>query len=149
MKTRLIWYPALLLILLALILVACGGGDSVSFGDIPVYEGAVAIEPGQNDFADLVANLMSDASSTEDATSDVELYTAPEGTTWDDIKAYYDGELSDTDWESDTSLSQSNEAVSIAGWTRGSGGSEQALLIGHTADPLSSNAFIIVVLLTE
>ena len=149
MKTRNVLHSALPLILLALLLVACGGGDSVSFSDVPVYTEAVAIEPGQNEFADLVADLMSDASAAEEATSEVELYTAPEGTTWDDIKAFYDGQLNDTDWESDASLNQSNEAVSIAGWTRGSGTNEQALLVGHTIDPLGSDAFIIVVLLTE
>ena len=148
MKTPKASFFVLLLIVLALIVAACGG-ESVPFEDVPIYEGATAIEPGQNEFADLIANLMSDASTTEEATADIELYIAPEGTTWDDIQAFYDGQLSDTDWEPDASLSQSNEAVSMTGWTRGSGANEQALLVGHTVDPLGADAFIIVVLLTE
>ena len=97
---------------------------------------------------------MRDASAAEPnevgpATSEVELYTSPEGATWNDVKAFYDSQLSDTDWELDESLSQSNDVINMAGWTRGSGSNEQALLVGYTADPLGSDSFIIVVLLTE
>ena len=150
MRSRRLFYLAFPLLLLVLLGLACGGSsEPVTFSDLPVYSGATAIRAGDNAFADLMAELMQGAATSEEASTEVDIYTAPAGTTWNDVLAFYTDELNDTDWESDTSLAQTSDAISMAGWTRGGGANEQALLVGHASDPLSGSPFIIVVLLSE
>lgn len=150
MTYRSMLYLVLLLIGPSLAIAACSGGNQlVRFTDLPVYPQAAEIQPGEDPFADLVIDLMTGGSESESASTEVTIASLPEGTSWNQVFAFYTNELQGTDWQDDTSLSQSSESMSMAGWTRGSGANEQALLVGHAIDPQSDRPLAIVVLISE
>jgi hypothetical protein len=68
---------------------------------------------------------------------------------WDDIKTYYNRELAGTDWTVEDELTTESEVISTIGWGRGSGSSEQALIVGHVVDVLGEGAFMIIGLFSE
>jgi hypothetical protein len=150
MKLRSLFYLFLMMVFLGMAGVACGGSsDPADFGDLPTFSGATRIEPGANAFADLLADTMQSTAEEENTRTELRTYSVPDGVTWSEVEGFYTSELSDSDWELQSDLSQSNEFLSVAGWTRGSGGDEQALLIGFTADPLGGENFLILALLSE
>jgi hypothetical protein len=135
-------------VLAVLLVVACGT-DPVSMSDIPVYPGAEPMERGQNEFADQMADAIRDSSGKEDVAADLKLYSLPADAAWSDVKSFYDANLEDGDWRTQQDLAEESEVFSSLGWTRGSGASEQALVVGHIADLLGDGAFLILMLFSE
>lgn len=128
--------------------VACGS-EPVAIGEVPIYPGAEMMERGQNEMADQMADVIRDSSGGEGITAEVNLYSLPAGTTWDDIKAYYSGELAGTDWVSEGDLNEEGDFFSSLGWSRGRATREQALIAGFVADMLGSDGFLIIGLFSE
>lgn len=134
---------------LVLLAVAGCGTEPVSIGDIPVYPGAEPMERGQNAMADELADVIKESSGGEGVNVDINLYSLPSDTTWEDIKGYYNGEIASTDWQTEADLGTESEVFSTIGWSRGGGASEQALVVGYVADILGGGAFMIVGLFSE
>ncbi|MCI0398665.1 MAG: hypothetical protein L0332_19650 [Chloroflexi bacterium] len=126
MRSRTLFYLSVPLILLALVGLACGASEPVAFSDIPVFPGATPSAPGQNVFGDSLVDAMESAAEGELTTPETQLYIVPAGTAWSDVRSFYETELADTDWEAAAELTQEDPTFSTAGWTRGSGASEQA-----------------------
>lgn len=140
-----LFIPVFVLFLAAL---ACGGRDPITMADVPVYEGAVALESGQNTVAEAVIEALKETAGQEGVTAVTEVYGVPAGTTWDGIKSFYDSNLGD-EWKEDAQLTQSQEGFNTAGWTRGSLASEQAIVVAFVDDPLAGQNFMIVVLFSK
>lgn len=103
MKNRSAFMVIIVLMFGAVILSACGS-KAVEIGDLPVYPNAVALQPGEDPIADTLAN---NAKQDQAVRSDLgvggsvvqQAYRLPEGTTWDQVKSFFDGELDSAGWD--------------------------------------------------
>lgn len=147
MKFRVL-LPFVLLALLALLLAACGG-EPATVNDIPAYPDATALQPGEDPIADtLVNNMEQDANLRANIGTGGSIeqmaYRLPEGTTWDQVKSFYDGELDSAGWESGMggpggnlasgileSVNTGNELFQMASWNKG----DQILTLIRNVNP--------------
>jgi hypothetical protein len=102
MKFRMTLWLTLVLALFTL--VACSG-RAASLGDIPAYDGAAALKAGEDPIADtLIQNMEQDAGLRTNlgvgGSIEQMAYRLPEGTTWEQVKSYYDKELNAAGWKS-------------------------------------------------
>jgi ABC-type glycerol-3-phosphate transport system substrate-binding protein len=150
-KTMKVYKMVLMFILSTLILLAVAGcgTEPLLMSDIPVYPGAESMARGQNEMADSLADVIKESSGGEGVDVEIDLYSLPPDTTWEDIKGYYNGEIADTDWQVEAELGNESEVFSTIGWSRGGGASEQALIVGYVADIIGGDAFMIVGLFSE
>jgi hypothetical protein len=104
MKSRSTLAITLLFLFTAVILSACGS-DPVTVNDLPVYPNAVALEPGDDPIADTLANnAQQDAALRANigvgGSVNQKAYRLPEGTTWEQVKSFFNAELDSAGWES-------------------------------------------------
>ena len=161
MKSRLALLMTLLIALLAL--VACGK-DPATLSDIPAYEGATALQAGQDPVADtLVQNMEQDASLRANlgvgGSIEQMAYRLPDGATWEQVKSFYDKELGADGWESGMggpggdlassimeSASASNPLFQTSIWSQG----KQTLTLVRSANPTNeSEVYLIMSLNTN
>ena len=137
--------------LVLLLALACGGGGTpVAMSDVPVYTGATATTAGDDPLVDLVVESMEEVAAGENITMETKTYALPEGTTWDDIKSFYNNQLEGTDWKSSAELTdESTEEFQTIGWERGGAASEQLLVVGYLPDLFGDGAKLIVMLFSE
>jgi hypothetical protein len=128
---------------------ACGGGSPATIADIPVFPGASVMQPGDNEMADILSETIADTATTEGVNAEVILYRLPDGTSFQDLAAFFDGALADTDWDPDASLYEETEFFSSAGWLRGGLASEQALILAYSEDPFDGVVFYMIGLFSE
>jgi hypothetical protein len=104
MKNRSAFLLVVVLMFAAVVLSACGGG-TVAISDLPVYPDAAALVPGEDPVADtLLNNAEQDAALRGNlgvgGSVEQKGFRLPAGTTWEQVKAYFDGELDSAGWES-------------------------------------------------
>jgi len=130
---------------------ACTGSEPVTMADIPVYPDATLIESGDDPIVDMLVAAMEEgmAESGEDVNVEFKTYGLGSGVSWDDIKSFYEDELAGTDWETDPELSEDSAELGMVGWLRGSGASEQGLLVAYVADIFGDGATLLIVLVSE
>ncbi len=95
----------LITLLIALFALAACGSDPAALSDIPTYDGATALQAGQDAIADtLIQNMEQDASLRTNigvgGSIEQMAYSLPAGTTWEQVKGFYDKALADAGWES-------------------------------------------------
>lgn len=142
---------ALLLLVITtvtVLLTACSGSTPTDLRDIPVYAGSQAVEPDSNYITDALFNAIGQSIADQNLASQISLYRLPEDTGWDSVKQFYTAEIGD-DWNAAADLTQEAGVINIVGWQRGSGASEQVLIIGQAQDPLSTEEFLILGLFSE
>jgi hypothetical protein len=140
--------------LLLLWALACGGpaATPVAVGDVPVYVGAQPLEHGESFVVDaIVAGLTESAESmaSEGASLETGLYTLPAGTTWADVKSFYEAEMAGTDLELESEFAEESDPFYSMGWARQSGDEEQALLVIYIADVFEDGAPLMVLMLVS
>lgn len=140
---------AFVLMSLVLTLVVGCGAEPVAIGDIAIYPGATLMQVGQNTMADELADTIRTSAGAEGVSVEVNLYSLPEGTTWEGVKSFYSNEIGSDEWTAEPDLTTETDFFSTIGWSRGSGASEQALTIGYAADVAGSGAFLLVGLFSE
>ncbi|MBA3534107.1 MAG: hypothetical protein H0T73_19470 [Ardenticatenales bacterium] len=145
MKTHLL-FPLLLLLLL---LTACGTIQPVTMSELPLFPGAEPMEKGQNESADTYAQLIEQSLTGGTLQGTVKVYRIPTDSRWEDIQAFYNTELAKDNWKESLSLSEETATVKTAGWSRGALNEEQALFLALSSDPISGEAFILVGLFSE
>lgn len=151
MKSR-IPFVFVLLALLALLLAACGSKPA-TVNDIPAYPNATALQPGEDPIADtLVNNMAQDASLRANigvgGSIEQMAYRLPEGTTWDQVKSYYDKELDGAGWKSGMggpggglassimdSVNTGNDLFQMASWNKG----KQILTLIRNVNPTNES----------
>ncbi len=94
---------AVLLVLFTLMLSACGG-EPATLSEVPAYPEATALKAGEDPIADtLINNVEQDASIRANigvgGSMDQMAYRLPAGTTWEQVKSFYDKELDGAGWE--------------------------------------------------
>ncbi len=152
MKSRLQLFVVLVLAVLLLALVACGDSPA-TLEDIPAYAGATAVKSGEDPIADtLVQNMEQDASLRGDLGVGGSIaqmaYRLPDGTTWDQVKSFYDKELDAAGWESGVggpggdlassimeSVSTDNPLFQTAIWSKG----KQTLTLVRSVNPTNED----------
>jgi hypothetical protein len=102
MKNRSIFAIPLVFLFAAVLLSACGS-KAVAISDLPVFPNAVALQPGEDAIADtLLNNAEQDAALRSNigvgGGIEQKAFRLPEGTTWEQVKAHFDGGLDG--WES-------------------------------------------------
>lgn len=154
---------AVLLALFTLMLAACGG-EPATLSDVPAYPEAAALQPGEDPIADtLVNNMTQDASIRANAgvggSVEQMAYRLPAGTTWEQVKAYYDEELGGAGWESGIggpggslasdileSASVGNDLFQMASWNK----DKQILTLIRNINPTNeSEVYLIMSLNTN
>jgi hypothetical protein len=137
MKNRTLSVSIVVLMLAAVFLSACGGGGGVVVADLPVYPDAVALLPGDDPVADTLANnAEQDAALRTDlgvgGSVEQKAFRLPAGTTWDQVKTFFGGELEGDGWKSGLggiggdiasdaleTANASNEYFQTAMWSKG------------------------------
>ena len=125
----------------ALALAACGA-EPLTLADIPAYPAASALAPGQNPLADSLAETMRSSSGGPDV--EVAAYALPADAALEQVEQHYDGALPGAGWAPAAELATSNESFRTRGWRRGSGPSEQVLMIGYLPPALGDPPALIV-----
>ena len=152
-----------LLALLAFLLAACGG-EPATVSEIPAYPDATALQPGEDPIADtLVSNMEQEANLRTNigvgGSIEQMAYRLPAGTTWDQVKSFYDGELDSAGWESGMggpggnlasdimeSANTGNELFQMASWNKG----DQILTLIRNINPTDeSQVYLIMSLNTN
>jgi hypothetical protein len=151
-----------LVILLVLILVVvssgCAGGGT-SATDLPVFPGAVELQPGEDPIADTLANNMEqDASIRQNigvgGKIEQKVYRLPADASWEAVQGFYDKELTGTGWKSGIggiggdiagqaleSVNAANDMLKTAMWTQG----KQVLTIFRLVEtPGATQAYLII-----
>ena len=150
MKQRKRILIASLSVLVLALALACGGGSPVSMSDVPIYDGASLTTAGDDPLVDMVVESMEEAVAGEEITMETKTYDLPEGTTWSDVKSFYNTNLEDSDWKSAEELSdESMEEFKSIGWQRGSLNKEQLLVVCYLPDLFDEGATMIVMLFSE
>ena len=139
----------LVLAVLAPLLLAACGSEPVPASSIPAYPGAEPMARGDNAMVDQLAEIITQSSVDEGVGVEISLYRLPEGAAWDKVKAFYQTEIAGEDWVLEENLSNETDVFSTIGWSRGSGASEQALIVGYIADMVGDTAFLITGLFSE
>jgi hypothetical protein len=133
--------------LLAPALAACGGSPA-TMATLPTFPSATELQAGENAVADSVAESLK-SSVGGNLSSEVKLFSLPQATTWDEVKAFYGEALQGGDWKAAAELDSSSDTISTAGWQRGGLASEQVLMLGFVPPLLGEGPVLIVSLFSE
>jgi hypothetical protein len=85
----------------------CGGGG-VSLSDLPLFPGATELKAGDSNLGNTLKNNMETDKKMRDAmgplaakgSTEQKGFSLPAGSTWNDVKAFYDKELAAMGWKS-------------------------------------------------
>lgn len=121
----------------------------VSIGSVPVYPEAKGLTTEQHNLAGQVLQALTASAEERGMSYKFRLYSLPEGATWDSVTAYYTRELAGTDWQPAPELNSHSDVFAGLGWTRGSAGSEQSLLVVYVPELLHDGAYLVMGVLTE
>ena len=141
-------------IALALPALACGLSQDVAMSDLPVYPDATVLQPGDNPVADTLANNIElNAQLSVGGSVEQVAHQMPAGTTWEQAKAYYGGQLEDDGWKSGLdvpfgdlvgdaldAVNQAVEQTQTAIWSKG----DQTLTLIWNEDPLNTEQPILI-----
>lgn len=136
------------LAVLLLAILACGGSDPITIGEIAPFPGATLAEQG-NVLADSIAESIKNGAGREAEQIDVRTYVLPAGTTWEAVRSFYASQSGVGDWEPAEELAEETDYINTAAWSRGGFGSEQVLLVAHSIDPLGGPPYLFLVLFSE
>jgi hypothetical protein len=126
------------------------GGEIESMADIPAFPGTEPLQEGENVVADMTASSL-ETMLGEEVTTELEAYALPEGTTWDEVKEFYEDEISDDTWTYNTEISdETSEDLKMAAWTTGGGfTAERVIMVAYVPDVMSENVGLIVGFFSE
>lgn len=149
---------ALTMIVLSLFtLVGCGGSAPATLSAIPTYTGATELKPGESAVADtLVQNMKQNQALTGqlgvNATIEQKAFTTSAEVTWDDVKKFYDEQLTSAGWSSNSMISTvmaqtnaGNDQFQLANWQK----NKQNLSVIMLADPANEGAKMLIVSLAS
>lgn len=138
---------ALTIIVLSLFtLVGCGASAPATLGTLPTYTGATELKPGESAVADtLVKNMAQNNALTGqlgvNATVEQKAFTLPADATWDDVKKFYDAQLTGSGWSSNSMMNDvmaqanaSNDQFQIANWQKGKQNVSVIMIVNATGD---------------
>nr|PZN29542.1 MAG: hypothetical protein DIU80_09255 [Chloroflexota bacterium] len=143
----------LLAVLATAVLVACGGSQPATLTDIPAYPGAVELQPGESTIADTLANNnQTDAAMREQlgvgGKTEQKGYSLPEDTGWDQVKSFYDEQLTAAGWGTNSMVSsimeqanQGNDLFRTANWQKG-GQNVTVVMLTSPVDPAEKQLLI-------
>jgi hypothetical protein len=143
-KSILTTLPGLLVLTLAL---ACiGSGTPVAMSGIPVYPGASSIDAAGNPIASaLLESIEQEADAESSVDAEFDFYSLPAGTTLNEVKDFYAGEMEGTDWKPSDELAIDDDGFHMFGWTR----PQQAVGIGVVTEEISDTPLMLIMLATE
>lgn len=111
-------------------LAACGGSPKVALNDLPVYPDAVELKEGES----VIADTLADNNQTDVAfrgqvgmggSVEQKGFSLPTGTSWDDVKSFYDEKLKADGWGTNSMVSgimeqanQGNDMFQTANWQK-------------------------------
>ncbi len=136
---------AVLAAIFGLVLAACGSRP-VSVDQVPVYPQATPMVQGANEIADKVLQAISESSKSQGLRAEMNLYSLPEESRWEDVKASYEDELVSTGWKPVPDLSSERGHFRSAGWSRGGGNKREALTLSYVDSAQAGTAFFVVAL---
>lgn len=113
-----------------------------------MFTGAEPVDAGSSIVAGTLISSIEQGMANQNLKSTVNLYRLPAGATWDAVKEFYNGQVAG-DWKSVAELTQEAGMVNIIGWQRGGAASEQVLIAGQAADPVSGDNFLVLGLFSE
>jgi hypothetical protein len=146
-RTAILRRPAVLLVamLMLLSLVACGpAATPATLGDIPAYPDAKALQPGENQMADTLAQNVQMAGQMGQKL-DQKIFTLPKDASWDQVKGFYSEKLSGSGWSSTSMPIPDNEMTQMSLWTRGT----QSLTMMRLTEPISKDTFLLFSLASQ
>ena len=147
-KVRKVTVLAVYAAIFGLILAACGS-EPVSLDKVPVYPQATPMIQGANEMADKVLEAISESSKKQGLRVNMKLYSLPEESRWEDVKAFYEDKLVGTAWETVPGLNSEHDHFRSAGWSRGSGNMQEALTLSYVDSAQAGTAFFVVALFSR
>lgn len=118
------------------------GEGASAITDLPVFEGATELENGVDTNADAIASTITQVLEPAGWQVTNTLYAPPDGATWEEIKIFYEREMSRAGWTADPSASQDTEAYKSMGWNR----NQQTVVVSYGPEntELSISDFLLV-----
>lgn len=136
---------AFLVILAAVLsLAACGGSAPATLADIPSFPDSTALQPGQSQIADTLAQNVKQAGAMG-AKLDQKIFTLPAETGWDKVKGFYGDKLGAAGWSTSNLPIPDNDMFKMSVWTRGG----QSLTVAQLIDPSSKDSFLLFSLTSQ
>lgn len=110
---------------------------------VPLYPGAQPIEPG-SPMATAVDQAKQQVAAQQNVNATVQGFTLPAGTTFDQVKQFYNDALTKAGWTSGSLPGQATGGINLALWTNPSG---EAMTLVVVPDPgeSSRNAMVVTV----
>lgn len=130
-------------LLLVGVLAGCGS-DPISLREVPLYPGAEPLQSGQNQLADPMVARMELLAGQRGLFAEMESYAVPAGTTWDDIRSFYEEALAGEGWQPVPDLTVEEETIRFVGWSRGKEERQQSLVVGYVPDVAGEGAFLVI-----
>ena len=142
------------LVILAVVLAACGpnapaipgapgsgssGPKVTSLADVPAFEGATQLQPGQNPMADTLAKNVQQSAGLGQKL-DQRIYSIPKSTNWDAVKKFYGDKMTASGWQPLNANIPDNDMFKLAIWRNGT----QSLTVAHLTDPTSKDTFVLL-----
>ena len=147
--TMKIFMPFFFLAIFLIILPACGGNTSA--GDLPKFPDAIELKAGENAIGNTLAQNMKQDTAIRQAmgaggNTEQMGFKLPAGTTWEQVKNFYDKELKAFGWESGLgsvaggfvdinavmgAANQGNDLFQTAIWSKG----KQTLTLAMVTSP--------------
>jgi hypothetical protein len=124
-------------------IVGCGA-DSVTLSEIPVYPGAEPLATGENQIADPMVARMELLAGQSGLYAEMERYAVPAGATWNDIRTFYEEQMSDGGWTPVPDLTVEEVTIRFLGWSRGEGERQQSLVVGYVPAVGDQGAFMVL-----
>jgi hypothetical protein len=122
---------------------AADSGEAAS-GDIPVFPEAT--EPDADSQMAQMLETMKDqmAQQEEDIDMQVEAYTLPEGTAFEDVRSFYEEEMSQRGWQAEEGADDMFASMPGGGAAAWSKGTNEAFAIVMMEDPSTGGSFLII-----
>lgn len=132
------------------VLTACGSNE-VTLSEIAIFPGATAVNPGDDSVADtLMKNMEQDAALRADlgigGSVEQIAHKLPSGTSWEEVKDFYDEALAKEGWDSglggiagkfaNDALEAASEGTGTSIWSK----DKQTLTLLRLVDPVDQSA---------
>ncbi|MCS6938363.1 MAG: hypothetical protein RMJ55_07065 [Roseiflexaceae bacterium] len=127
----------LLIVLLALLIAACGGAP---LAEPPVYPDATAASRGESPLADAMVSGLTAEIVGEQQASAIRVFRVPGSVAWEQVKQFYARQLESNGWRADGGLLVEGDTISYAGWRNG----DQLLALAHTEDASTGATYLAI-----
>jgi hypothetical protein len=119
-------------------------GSATASGDVPVFPEAAEPEADSQMAQMLDAMKEQMAQQQEGIDMQIEAYTLPEGTAFEDVRSFYEEELSQRGWQAEEGADEMFSSMPGGGAAAWSKGTDEAFAVVMMEDPSTGGSILII-----